>query len=68
MVSSTIVEALGGAYYSDAEKYVGDIVGRMVKTGLLIQVKPGVFRLPISDDPKKAKSGTMLADDSPTLF
>lgn len=68
VVSSTIVEALGGAYYSDAEKYVGDIVSRMVKTGLLIQVKPGVFRIPTADEPKKAKAGTMLADDSPTLF
>ena len=38
VVSSTIFEALGGAYYSDAEKYVGDIVSRMVKAGLLIRV------------------------------
>lgn len=36
VVSSTIVEALGGQYYSNPEKYVGDIVGRMVKSGLLI--------------------------------
>ena len=68
VVSSTIVEALGGAYYSYSEKHVGDIVSRMVKAGLLIQVRPGVFRLPTADDPKKAKAGTMLADDSPTLF
>ena len=36
VVSSTIVEALGGAYYSDSEKHVGDIVSRMVKAGLLM--------------------------------
>lgn len=68
VVSSTIFEALGGAYFRNPEKYVGDIVSRMVKAGLLIQVRPGVFRLPTADDPKKAKAGTMLADDSPTLF
>jgi len=68
VASSTIVEALGRKYYSNPEKHVGDIVSRMVKSGLLIRVKPGVFRLPTADDPKKAKPGTMLADDSPTLF
>lgn len=68
ITSSVIVEALGGAYFRNPEKYVGDIVSRMVKSGLLIRVKPGAFRLPTADEPKKAKSGTMLADDSPTLF
>jgi len=68
VVSSTIVEALGGQYYSNPEKHVGDIVSRMVKSGLLIRVKPGVFRLPTADDPKKAKTGTVPTDDSPTLF
>jgi len=68
VVSSAIVEALGGAYFHNPEKYVGDIVGRMVKSGLLIRVKPGVFRLPNADDPKKAKPGAVPPDDSPTLF
>lgn len=68
VVSSTIVEALGGAYFRNPEKYVGDIVSRMVKSGLLIRVKPGVFRLPTADDPKKAKGAMVPPDDSPTLF
>lgn len=68
VVSSAIVEALGGQYYSNPEKHVGDIVSRMVKSGLLIRVRPGVFRLPTADDPKKAKGATVPPADSSTLF
>ena len=68
VVARTIVENLGGQYHSNPEKHVGDIVSQMVKSGLLIRVKPGVFRLPTADDPKKAKGATVPPDDSPTLF
>ncbi|MGB5217375.1 MAG: hypothetical protein WBN66_03655 [Smithella sp.] len=31
-------------YHYNAEKYIGEILGRMVKNGLLARVSPGVFR------------------------
>jgi hypothetical protein len=43
---SEIVEYSGLRYYCNTEKYVGEILGRMVKGGLLERVKPGVFRRP----------------------
>lgn len=65
VVSSSIVEALGGIH---PPLIIGNIISRMVKSGLLIRVKPGVFRLPTVDDSKKAKGTTVQNDDSPTLF
>lgn len=38
-------EMLAGYYYYNGEKYVGEILSRMVKTGKLVRIKPGLFKL-----------------------
>lgn len=40
-----VVEAIGGNYYCNGDKHVGDRLSRMVKAGLLIRVKKGLFRI-----------------------
>lgn len=40
-----VVEAIGGNYYCNGDKHVGDRLSRMVKSNLLVRVKPGVFRI-----------------------
>jgi len=39
------VRLIGQDYYSHAEKYVGDVLSRMVDAGFLVRVKPGTFKL-----------------------
>lgn len=38
-------EMLAGYYYRNGEKYVGEILSRMVKSGKLVRIKPGLFEL-----------------------
>jgi hypothetical protein len=40
------VRLVGGDIYANTEKHVGSILSNMVKQGMLIRVKPGVFKLP----------------------
>lgn len=40
-----VVERLGGTYYCNAEKHLGDILSRMVNRGTLERVRPGYFVL-----------------------
>lgn len=39
------VEFIGKNYYCNADKHVGDVLSRMVKSGLLKRIKPGLFEL-----------------------
>lgn len=39
------VELIGKRYYANADKHVGDVLSRMVKSGLLKRIKNGVFEL-----------------------
>ena len=39
------VELIGHNYYCNADKHVGDVLSRMVKSGLLKRIKPGAFAL-----------------------
>lgn len=39
------IELIGHTYYINAPKHVGDILSRMVKSGLFKRIKPGVFAL-----------------------
>ena len=53
----TIINAFGGTatkaqivdnldwYYHNGEKHIGGRLSRMVNSGLLVRVKPGVFRI-----------------------
>lgn len=45
-------------HYCNGDKHVGDCLSRMVKSGLLIRVKPGVF---ITGNGKKNKPATIDA-------
>ena len=45
VTKQAIVDVYGDYYYHNGEKYIGEILGRMVKCGLIERVKPGVFRL-----------------------
>ena len=59
----------GGTYYHNGEKYVGEILGRMVNAGLIERVKPGVFRLPDKPPVKQKYVRAETADDKQlTLF
>ena len=40
-----VVKALGYTYYANASKHLGDILSRMVNSGLLHRLKPGIFKL-----------------------
>ena len=44
ITKATVVKTFGRWYYYNAEKYIGDILGRMVKNGLLVRTSPGVFK------------------------
>lgn len=50
------VDLIGGAYYCNASKHVGDVLSRMVKANFLIRIKPGEF---------KVGSGTKYKPNSP---
>lgn len=39
------VELIGNGYFFNAGKYVGDILGRMVKSQLLNRIKNGLFEI-----------------------
>lgn len=39
------VELIGGDYYHNADKHVGDVLSRMVNSGLLKRIKNGVYAL-----------------------
>lgn len=38
-----VVEMYGGSYYCGADNHLGAMLSRMVKAGLLVREKPGVF-------------------------
>lgn len=58
------VELLGGSYYCNESKHVGDVLSRMVKAGLLTRVKKGVFEI---GKGKKA-AAEITPENQTTLF
>jgi len=50
-------------YYSNEQKHVGDILSRMVKNGLLIRVKNGVFKIGI-----QSKNSDAVIENQMNLF
>ncbi len=46
ITTAQAVALLGHGYYHNGQKYVSEILGRMVKRGALIRVKRGVYELP----------------------
>ena len=40
------VHLVGGDVYANADKHTGAILSNMVKRGMLVRVKPGMFKLP----------------------
>ena len=59
-----IVEMYGRCYFYNGAKHLGDILSRMVKSGLLIREKPGVFKV---GKGKKIKPATIVENQS-SLF
>ncbi|MCQ4139206.1 type IV toxin-antitoxin system AbiEi family antitoxin domain-containing protein [Chryseobacterium sp. EO14] len=45
ITKKTAIEKIGNNYFLNADKYVGEVLSRMVKSGLLKRVKKGVFTL-----------------------
>jgi hypothetical protein len=39
------VRLIGDGYYHNAEKYVGEVLATMVKSGLIVRVKMGHYKL-----------------------
>lgn len=56
ITKQTIVKNCGLRYYHNAEKYIGEILSRMVAQGLIDRVRPGVFVLPEKSKAKTAKA------------
>ena len=64
VTKAQVVESIGGNYYCNGDKHVGDRLSRMVNAGMLIRVKPGVFKL---GSGKKSKH-EIVAEGQTTLF
>lgn len=64
VTKAQVVEAIGRNYYCHGEKHVGDRLSRMVNAGMLIRVKPGVFKLGKGEKSKP----TTIAEGQQTLF
>lgn len=47
---------LGGHYYANSSKHLGDVLARMVAGGMLYRVKPGVFAWPGTAEAKEAEA------------
>ena len=67
VTKQTVVDAYGGAYYHNGQKYIGEILSRMVKQGLIERVKPGVFRLPDTPMEKCKRQGKPEPEDDKQL-
>lgn len=48
-----IIKGAGLYYYHNGDKHAGDVLSRLVKSGLLIRVKKGVFKLGSMDKKKQ---------------
>lgn len=59
-----VVKEIGINYYCNGDKHVGQRLSRMVNAGLLIRVKPGVFKIGKGSKSKP----TTIADGQTTLF
>lgn len=59
-----VVAMYGRCYYHNGAKHLGDILSRMVKGGLLIREKPGVFKVWKGTKNKPAT----IAESQQTLF
>lgn len=45
VTKAQVVEAIGGDYYCNGSFHVGNSLSRMVNSGILIRVNPGVFKI-----------------------
>jgi hypothetical protein len=56
------VELIGKNIYCNERKHVGAVLTNMVRRGLLVRVRPGVFELPpeLKEPPKVAEPATLL--------
>jgi hypothetical protein len=62
------VELIGGNLYANAPKHVGVTLSNMVRRGLLVRVRPGVFELPpqLQEPPKtQAEPAVLLLVSQP---
>lgn len=58
------VNLIGGKYYCNAEKHVGDVLSRMVNEGMLQRIKPGQFVLGTG----KAGKAIVVPENQTLLF
>lgn len=65
ITKQTTVQNCGMIYYHNAEKYIGEILSRMVTDGIIDRVRPGVFVLP---DKPKVKTKAAEDDKQMELF
>jgi predicted transcriptional regulator of viral defense system len=62
-------EEIGAKYYCNAEKHVGDVLSRMVNSGILLRLAPGKFVINVSRRaPLGLKKELNPAPAQPTLF
>jgi len=65
VTTEQVTALIGGNYFRNERKYVGEALSRMVNAGLLNREKPGVFTL--TTEAQKPKSVTKTGEQ-PTLF
>lgn len=65
ITKSQAVSVIGGTYYYNGDKHTGDVLGRMVKAGLLERVKKGRYKL---CEGKTAVHDGITPDNQPRLF
>lgn len=61
-----IVKSYGHCYFCNGSKHLGDILSRMVNSGLLIREKPGVFK--IGKGKKTKPAAAAFIENQKTLF
>ena len=64
VTKAQVVDAIGGNYYCNGDKHVGDRLSRMVNAGMLIRVKPGLFKIGTG----KRSKPEIVAEGQTTLF
>lgn len=64
LTKKQVVEQYGHEYYANGAFHIGNILSRMVNSGMLIRVKRGVFKL---GKGKKSKPST-IAEGQTELF
>lgn len=66
VTSKEIIKQFGSRYYCNASKHLGAVMSRAVKSGKVIRVRKGVFK--VNDKPTFSKSKEPINPNQSKLF